>query len=128
MKKGATPSHTQRRPRPDRTGRGGGSETTPGGSSSSASITGPRCLDAGDLFGPLLLQDRRRRLGLVGGGELHGRVLLGGRELVQELLRDHAARRQVVEAHRVRVPLQPQELAFVRVQELLPQPRREGMW
>src|SRR5688500_12866033 len=126
MKKGATPSQTQRRPRLDRTERGGGSETTPGGSSSSASITGPRCLDAGDLVRPLLLQDGRRRLGLLGGGELHGRVLLGGRELVQALLRDHSARRQVVEAHRVGVSLQPPELALVRVQELLPQPRREG--
>ena len=51
----------------------------------------------------------------------------GGGSLASEVGRDHLALGQVVEPDRVAVALEPDELAFVGVEVLLPQPGRVGV-
>src|SRR6476646_7436735 len=59
---------------------------------------------------------------LIDGRELDRLVVLRRRELREQVLRHDAALAHVLEARRVRVALEEQHLAGVRVDELLPQP------
>ena len=65
-----------------------------------------------------------RRGLLAVAGELDLRVERRRRKRREQGLRDHLALDEVLEPGRVRVALEPDQLALVRVEELLPEPRR----
>ena len=76
---------------------------------------------------PLLCDEVLRRRLLAVGRELHLRVDRCIRQCGQQRLRDDVALREVLEAGRVREPLEPDELPLVGVEKLLPQTRRPRM-
>src|SRR5258708_28147822 len=69
--------------------------------------------------GPAASNCRQRLFNLIGGREGHFYISL--RQLGEQVSRDDVTLLEVIEAYRLGVALQPEELAFVRVQEFLPQ-------
>src|SRR6266540_2299688 len=112
-KKGSSPSHArERRLRPERAS---------GRSALGASARAASCPSDRRPLGRDLRLCRRL---LRGARELHLRVDLGGRQRLEERRRDLLPPRQVLEARGMRIPLEPEQLPLVGVQELHPQPSR----
>src|SRR5579872_868422 len=111
-KNGSVPTHARENLRPD---------TRPGRRDSDAALL---AMLRPDLAGPLL-RDEGLRCGLLTrAGELHLCVQARRRQRCKQRLRDDLPLGEVLEPRRMRVPLQPEQLALVGVEELLPQARR----
>ena len=114
-KNGTTPSQASERCL--RPGTGPGRRTSP--------VTA--CVASGvglaDLGRPLGVDERLGLPLLAEARELHRAVEPAGRERLLERRRYPAPLHQVGEPGRMRIPLQPEDLPLVRVEELLPQPR-----